>query len=220
MQILKVYSVTEPQLVESPVSSPGPVALSVSVPAVGDHDAPIDGYPPPPSLEAAAAVADASARLMRGFARVKSQLLALAQDDVEWSSYLLIARIAAEAPVRLSALAEMLQADPSTVSRQVAVLVKDGLVERRADPGDGRASLIVLTARGEQLHAEHKQERNEHYQRVLADWTEDECRTFAALTARFNDSVDRSSSTGWFGSRRPSAARLHRRAASSASSPQ
>ena len=50
-----------------------------------------------------------------------------------------------EGPLRAGALADCLQSDPSTVSRQVAALVKDGLLERRADPDDGRASLLVLT---------------------------------------------------------------------------
>lgn len=152
----------------------------------------------PPSLEAAAAVADSCARLMRGFNRVKNQLLALARDDVEWSSYLLVSRLSAHGPLRSSALAELLQADPSTVSRQVAAMVRAGLVERRADPADGRASLLVVTPRGEQLQAEHRRQRNEHYQRMLAEWTEDECRTFAAMTERFTAGIDQAS-PGWWG---------------------
>src|ERR1700761_4947179 len=98
---------------------------------------------------------------MRGFAPVKSPLLALARDDADWSAHLLITRLAAEGPVRASELAEKVQADPSTVSRQVASLVKSGYVERRADPVDGRASLLVLTDRGQEFYAEHLRLRNE-----------------------------------------------------------
>jgi DNA-binding MarR family transcriptional regulator len=142
-----------------------------------------------PSLEAVAAVADSCGRLMRGFNRVKAQLLAQARDDVEWSAYLIVSRLVIDGPVRLSALAEALQADPSSVSRQAAALVRDGLLERRADPADGRASLLVVTARGEALHSELRRLRNEHYRRLLADWTEDDCRVFAALTTRFTDGI-------------------------------
>ncbi len=102
-----------------------------------------------------------------------------------------------DGPIRSSDLAEKVQADPSTVSRQVATLVKDGYVERQADPMDGRASLLVITERGRQFHAEHVRLRNEHYQRVLADWTEQECQTFAAMTARFSDDIDAAQSS-WF----------------------
>jgi DNA-binding MarR family transcriptional regulator len=154
----------------------------------------------PPSLDTVADVADSCARLMRGFAQVKTQLLALARDDTYWSGYLLITRLALDGPVRSSELAEKVHADPSTVSRQVATLVKDGYVERRADPMDGRASLLVITDRGREFYAEHRRLRNEHYQRVLADWTEEECRLFAAMTARFTDGIDAAQST-WFDGR-------------------
>src|ERR1700710_2114876 len=128
--------------------------------------------PSPPSLDTVADVAENCARLMRGFARVKTQLLAMAREDAYWSGYLLISRLVVDGPIRSSDLAEKVQADPSTVSRQVATLVKDGYVDRQADPMDGRASLLVITERGRQFHAEHVRLRNEHYQRVLADWTE------------------------------------------------
>ena len=49
----------------------------------------------------------------------------------------------------------MLCADPSTVSRQVASLVKAGLVERQADPDDGRASILVPTELGRAKVREH-----------------------------------------------------------------
>ena len=74
-------------------------------------------------------------------------MLAAAAHDVEWSAHVLLRCLAHEGPMRAGALAEMLQSDPSTVSRQVAALVKDGLLERQADPADGRASLLVLTGR-------------------------------------------------------------------------
>ena len=43
------------------------------------------------------------------------------------------------------ALAAAVHSDPSTVSRQVAALVRAGLIERQADPEDGRASVLVPT---------------------------------------------------------------------------
>jgi DNA-binding MarR family transcriptional regulator len=166
-------------------STPGTDLSDVSLPVL------------PPSLDAASSVAESCVRLMRGFARVRSQLLALARDDVDWSAHLLITKLALDGPLRSSALAELLHADPSTVSRQVAALVKDGFVERRADPKDGRASLLAVTERGEQVYTEHKRQRGEHYQRMLADWTEEECRQFAAMTARFSEAIDQALPT-WF----------------------
>ena len=50
-----------------------------------------------------------------------------------------------EGPHRSNALAEAVHSDPSTVSRQIAALVKVGYVERRPDPADGRACLLAAT---------------------------------------------------------------------------
>jgi DNA-binding MarR family transcriptional regulator len=159
----------------------------------------------PPSSPAAAAVADSCGKLVRGFARVKSQLLALTHDDVDWSAHLLITQLAGEGPMRLSALAELVHADPSTVSRQVATLVRDGYVERRADPVDGRASLLVVTEQGQRLYSELMRLRTEFYQRMLADWTDDQCHEFAALAARLTTGIDQVQ-LPWF--ERPSMRRI------------
>jgi DNA-binding MarR family transcriptional regulator len=150
-----------------------------------------------PSIDGAAAVAESCTQLMRSFAKIRTQVLALARHDVEWSAQLLITKLAVEGPIRSSALAELVQSDPSTVSRQVAALVKAGYVERRADPIDGRASLLVVTARGEQIYEEHRQLRNEHYQHTLAEWTDAECLSFAAMMSRFTDDIDKARPS-WF----------------------
>lgn len=69
------------------------------------------------------------------------------EDGVERAAYVLLARLVIEGPHRSNALAEAVHSDPSTVSRQIATLVRIGYVERRPDPADGRASLLILTAR-------------------------------------------------------------------------
>ena len=94
-------------------------------------------------------------------------------------------------PLRASELAETTQADPSTVSRQVATLVARGLIERRADAQDGRASLLHATAAGVALKERLAGVRNAHFSELLADWSEDDQRCFAALLARFNDDFAR-----------------------------
>jgi len=143
-----------------------------------------------PPAGVAADVAESFVRLMRSFNRVKTQMMAEAQYNVEWSASMLIGHLAVEGPMRSSALAELAQSDPSTVSRQVAALVKDGFVERRADPVDGRASVLAITELGQQAHLDRCRRRNEHYQEMLAGWDEDEVREFAGQLARFADRFD------------------------------
>ncbi|WP_454777682.1 MarR family winged helix-turn-helix transcriptional regulator [Georgenia muralis] len=55
---------------------------------------------------------------------------------------------------RVAGLAEAQLVDPSVASRQAAALEKAGLIARRPDPEDGRASLVSLTDAGRTRVAE------------------------------------------------------------------
>ncbi|HZC70495.1 MAG TPA: MarR family transcriptional regulator [Jatrophihabitans sp.] len=138
----------------------------------------------PPRAEVAE-VADNVIALLRSSSRARARLLAAAAEDVEWSAHLLLKHIASEGQMRASALAEAVKSDPSTVSRQVAALVKDGLLERRSDPGDGRASLLVLTPKADAMVAEHDQMRMARYAQMLDGWSETDLRRFAKMLDRF-----------------------------------
>ena len=136
------------------------------------------------------AVADNFLNLMRSFTRVRARLLAAAAHDVEWSSHVVLKHLAAGGPMRSSELAERIESDPSTVSRQVAALAKDGLIKRRADPQDGRACLLVPTAKGEAVLSEHNAIRLQHFTGMLDGWSDADLRTFAALLERFTHDFD------------------------------
>jgi DNA-binding MarR family transcriptional regulator len=137
-----------------------------------------------------AVVADTFVELMRSFQRSRAKLLAAARHDVEWSAHVLLKVLATEGPMRSSMLAERIESDPSTVSRQVAALVKDGLLERRADPEDGRACLLVPTAKADAVLEEHNDIRLQHFRRMLAGWTERDLRRFGGLLQRFTTDFD------------------------------
>jgi DNA-binding MarR family transcriptional regulator len=87
-------------------------------------------------------------------------------------------------------LAASVQADLSTVSRQVAVLVSRGLLERRADQLDGRASLLAVTEAGRAAIAEHERGRQAFFDEVLTGWSTAELRQFAQQMERFTASYD------------------------------
>jgi DNA-binding MarR family transcriptional regulator len=92
-------------------------------------------------------------------------------------------------PLRQSALAELVHADPSTVSRHVALLVERGLVLRVADESDGRASRLVLTEAGSAQLDQLRAERVAYLRTVTADWTDDELETFTTLFDRLLDGI-------------------------------
>jgi len=96
-----------------------------------------------------------------------------------------------EGPMRLRALAEAKQADPSTVSRQAAQLVRAGLVDRAPDPADARACLFVLTEQGRAVWDTLKQQRRDAIADALAAWSDDDLSTFADLFSRFNHAFQR-----------------------------
>ncbi|SDN33899.1 MarR family winged helix-turn-helix transcriptional regulator [Allokutzneria albata] len=104
---------------------------------------------------------------------------------IDKSSFVLLATLVGQGPTRSSALAEAVHSDPSTISRQVAQLVKDGLVERRADPVDGRATLLAATDAGLELLRVHRRRRNEAIAGMVADWSAADRRLFAELLGRF-----------------------------------
>jgi DNA-binding MarR family transcriptional regulator len=92
-------------------------------------------------------------------------------------------------PLRQGALAELVHADPSTVSRHVALLVERGLVRRVADESDGRASRLVLTDAGRTQLDQLRGERVAYLRTVTDDWSDAELRTFTALFDRFLDDL-------------------------------
>ncbi|WP_067509338.1 MarR family winged helix-turn-helix transcriptional regulator [Actinoplanes sp. TFC3] len=75
--------------------------------------------------------------------------------------------------------------DPSTVSRSVAALVKSGLVERTADPADGRASVLTVTPHGRETLNEVMGWATDNLADVLRDWTRQDLAAFTSLMQRF-----------------------------------
>lgn len=105
------------------------------------------------------------------------------------AALVLLFPLARSGPLRQSALAEAVHADPSTVSRHVALLVERGLVRRLADASDGRASRLVLTDAGRAQFDQLRAERGAYLRTVTADWTDDELATFTTLFDRLLDGI-------------------------------
>lgn len=97
----------------------------------------------------------------------------------------LLAMLAEEGPFRAGEIAAVLGVNPSTVSRQVAGLVRSGLVERRADPEDGRASPLVVTAAGRRVLDLERRRRATQVGDALAAWSPEARARFADLLGRF-----------------------------------
>jgi len=141
---------------------------------------------------AAAELGEQVVRLTRQMGVLKAHASSRHRHGIEWSSYVLLFHLVRHGePMRSSLLAEVVCADPSTISRQITSLVDNGLVDRRPDPDDGRAVQLVATAKGQQLYAKMRAERDAVFADVLADWRADDVRQLSALLDRFTTDLER-----------------------------
>jgi DNA-binding MarR family transcriptional regulator len=124
-------------------------------------------------------------RLVRLMERKQAQYQAEHPDAVERATYHLLVHLVKDGPRRAGALAEAVHSDPSTISRQIGHLVRLGLVERTADPEDGRATLLAATVEGKRVFEENRRVRNERIAGMLEHWSEVDQRTLGDLLARF-----------------------------------
>lgn len=124
-------------------------------------------------------------RLVRLMDRRQAQYQAEHPDAVERATYFLLVHLVKGGPQRAGALAEAVHSDPSTISRQVAHLVRLGFVERMADPEDGRATLLTATDEGRRVFEENRRMRIERFAEMLSDWSAEDRRRFAELLGRF-----------------------------------
>lgn len=146
------------------------------------------GSPADPLMADSAAIGAAVVDLMRQLHGIKARLAAGPETD--HSPLFLLLKLVHAGPLRAGALADMIGADPSTVSRQVASLVKAGLLEREADPNDGRACLLVPTASGRARVAEYKDRQALAMAPIVGDWSAQDRSDFIRLLRRYVSSID------------------------------
>ncbi|MEV6895856.1 MarR family transcriptional regulator [Amycolatopsis sp. NPDC051372] len=129
-------------------------------------------------------------RFMRLITKAKSQVSKQGPDGIERAAYAILFCLIHEGPQRTSKLAEFLHSEISTISRQSSALVQHGLVERQADPEDGRACLLAPTAEGLRVFDENRKQRNLWLADVLGDWTQEDRETLNELFGRLNTGIE------------------------------
>ena len=93
--------------------------------------------------------------------------------------YGLLLDIARRQPARASDLVAARQVDKALISRQVAALERLGLVQRRPDPTDSRASLLELSPVGVKAHEEFQARQGHFAAQLFENLSADERRTVA-----------------------------------------
>ena len=138
-------------------------------------------------LEEVRALSEQLPRFMRLVHAVKTQMTTT--DNRDRAALVLLFPLARLGPLRQGALADEVHADPSTVSRHVAVLVEQGLVRRVADEADGRVTQLIVTDAGHAALETLRAEREAHLDRVTAGWSAPELATFTTLFGRLLDDI-------------------------------
>ena len=126
-------------------------------------------------------------RFMRLVHALKTQ--AAKNDSGDRAALVLLFPLVRLGPLRQGALAELVHADPSTVSRHVAALVERGLVQRVADESDGRASRLHVTDAGHAALDAFRRDRENHFAQVTARWDIADLATLTTLLGRFLDDM-------------------------------
>jgi DNA-binding MarR family transcriptional regulator len=144
----------------------------------------------PDRLAAAADLGSQCTRFIRLVRKIGANLTFQRHDGIESAAYVVLAVAVVAGPQRLTALAEAVHADPSTVSRQAASLVRHGLLERRADPADGRASLLVATPEGVRVFEDNKRLRSKMLATALGEWSVTDLAALTVLLDRLNTDLE------------------------------
>ena len=144
-------------------------------------------------LDVASQVGEDLVHLMKAMSALKNHVQRL-HPDVETSAYPVLFAVSA-GPMRVSAIADRIHSDVSTVSRQVSHLVQVGILEKVPDPGDGRAQNIALAPDGKQLLEDIHDSRGRMFATLMADWSTQEARDFDRSLRRLHDDLTRTFSS-------------------------
>ena len=126
------------------------------------------------------------ALLLRRARAISAHLAAELHPDLDGAAYGLLALLQDTGPLRAGDLVTRLGLDKSTVSRQVSTLVELGLVERTADPADGRAQVLTPSVEGSRRLAAIREVRRARWEADLASWPAADVATLAELLGRLN----------------------------------
>ena len=102
-------------------------------------------------------------------------------DVIDYSAFKLLSH---QGPMRVSAMAQVLGLDASTVSRHAKQLEDRGLLERTEDPDDGRASRVTMSEQGTACLAQSFETRRHVISSALDGFSDDERETLRDLLGR------------------------------------
>lgn len=101
----------------------------------------------------------------------------------------LLGQLAEQGPMRLSDLAESVQLDPSTVSRQVRALCYGGFAHVFDDPDDKRARRFTISDKGRQEIESVRRELSHVLGRAVDGWPNSDVENLTTLLGQLADDL-------------------------------
>lgn len=135
---------------------------------------------------ATAEVEQELAMMFRRARKMSSSVATEVHPELDPASYSLLLMVADSGSLRAMDMAERIGLDKSTVSRQIAHLVRLDLLRRVPDPEDGRARLIQLSDTGRARLDEARKSRSRRLRADFAQWSTDDLHQFARLLGKLN----------------------------------
>ncbi|MFB7912282.1 MarR family winged helix-turn-helix transcriptional regulator [Kitasatospora sp. NPDC056076] len=134
-------------------------------------------------------IAEALGLLLRRSTRtgLHAQLTDGLGEAVDELTYPVLSGLARTGACSAADLGREIGLDRTTVTRRADRLEEAGLLRREADPGDRRATLLVLTDRGQGAVRATRQRLAARIEDSLAAWPADDARVFARLLRTFVD---------------------------------
>lgn len=119
------------------------------------------------------------------------------RDALDRSAMILLARLIAEGPMTVAELADAFDLDVSTIHRQLAAAMNNGLILRTTDAGGGTARRHRPTTAGRRRYEEELATRRRYVNRVVADWSVEDRHAFTGYLRRFNESMEHLRDRPW-----------------------
>lgn len=134
-------------------------------------------------------------RLLRRARATSGAIAAEVHPDLDPSSYAVLVTVLELSEtlpdgVRAADVADRLGLHKSTMSRNITLLEKLGLIERVTSPTDARARLLHLTTSGGEALGTALSARRVRIAEALDGWTPDELGDLSRLLGRLNDDLE------------------------------
>ena len=127
-------------------------------------------------------------RLMRLAQRARSR--GKAHGGIDPNGIVMIKLIKDAGAARASDIAEAAGMDPALVTRQAHQLIEAQLLERFADPVDGRASLLRCTDQGLEFFEAHRCAKEAFFVDVFREWSAPDIEALANFLDRLNSDIE------------------------------